>query len=141
MEFEVLGPVGAIEATRRVRLGPTREGTLLALLLAAANRVVSTDRMVEALWSGSEPPGAHETVPKHVHRLRRLLEPDSRAGVASRIETRPPGYVLTVGREELDAWRFEDRLLTAHRLLTARAIKTINKNGAYATLKKAGIVA
>ena len=119
----MLGPVGAIEATRRVRLGPTREGTLLALMLAAANRVVSTDRMVEALWSGSEPPGAHETVPKHVHRLRRQLEPDRRAGIASRIETRPPGYLLTVGRDELDAWRFEDRLAAAHRLLTARATK------------------
>lgn len=123
MEFEVLGPVAAVDGARRVRLGPTREGTLLALLLAAANHVVSTDRMVEALWSGSEPPGAHETVPKHVHRLRRLLDPDRPAGIASRIETRPPGYLLTVGRGELDAWRFEDRLAAAHRLLSARATK------------------
>ena len=110
MEFTVLGPVTAIVGEQQVHFGPTREGTLLAVLLVHANETVSTHRLIDELWPTSPPPGAAETLPKHLHHLRRLLTVDGHGAGSSVIETRRPGYRLCVERSALDAWCFEDSL-------------------------------
>jgi branched-chain amino acid transport system substrate-binding protein len=74
---------------------------LLALLLLDAGRVVSSDRLIDELWGEAPPEDAPTALQQHVSRLRKLLEP------YDVLETRSPGYVLTIESEQLDLARFE----------------------------------
>jgi DNA-binding SARP family transcriptional activator len=106
MEFRVLGPLEVAEDGRLLALSG-RPRALLAVLLVHANEVVSSDRLVDALWGDEPPPTAQNALQVHVSQLRKLLG-------AGRIETRSPGYRLAVGPDELDSARFE-RLLAEGR--------------------------
>jgi DNA-binding SARP family transcriptional activator len=75
---------------------------VLALLALHANQVVSVDRLVDDIWGEHPPATAVHTVQVFVSRLRSAL---SAAG--DRLITRPPGYVLELSVDELDADRFE----------------------------------
>ncbi|MDQ4090609.1 MAG: winged helix-turn-helix domain-containing protein, partial [Actinomycetota bacterium] len=56
MEFRVLGPVELTDGGQVLTPTRSQERRLLALLLAHANRVVSADRMADALWPGQDRP-------------------------------------------------------------------------------------
>ena len=75
-----------------------QQRALLAALLLQADRVVPVARLVEIVWDGDGPAGAHNTVRTYAQRLRAALGP----GGAARIVTRDPGYLIRVGEEELD---------------------------------------
>ena len=96
----MLGPVEVVRAGQVVPLGGRRQRWLLGLLLAEPGRVISRDRLVDELWLGSPPPGAEGTLRVYVSRLRVALGEHS-------LLARPPGYVLDVDRDEVDAWQFE----------------------------------
>jgi DNA-binding SARP family transcriptional activator len=89
---------------------------VLALLLLHANEVVSSDRLIDALWGESPPESAANMLQGYVSRLRKTLEPENRRGEHERLVSRPPGYVLHVRADQLDAERFE-RLAREGRLL------------------------
>ncbi|HEX6299598.1 MAG TPA: BTAD domain-containing putative transcriptional regulator [Acidimicrobiia bacterium] len=108
--FRVLG---TLEAQREGPLdlgGPTQQ-TVLAVLLAHANRVVSADYLVEEVWgerTGSNP--AH-TLRVHISELRKTLEPNHRRGDDwSLLKTVGEGYRLEVDAVSIDAANAE-RLL------------------------------
>ena len=68
----------------------------------APNEVVSTDRLIDELWDG-----------RAAARLRRTRSSTTcrsfgrRSAAGRAIETRPPGYLIRVGPDELDLLRFE----------------------------------
>src|SRR3954470_8799124 len=99
MDYGILGPLEVLAPDGPVALGGAKQRALLAVLLLRANEVVSTDRLVEALWGEEPPDTALKAVQVHVSQLRKALG----AGV---IRTRPPGYSLEVARDELDLDRF-----------------------------------
>jgi predicted ATPase/DNA-binding SARP family transcriptional activator len=103
VELRVLGPVGIVDNERPLPLGGAMPRKLLAVLLAHRNEVVSSDRLIDALWGDDPPPSATATLQSYVSRLRRFTELDARAA----IETRAPGYVLEVLDELVDVGRFE----------------------------------
>ena len=80
MEFRILGPLEALSDGLPVDLGPHKQRSLLALLLLSANRVVSTDRILEELW-GDDAAGKEKALWVHVSRLRSALEPARPNGV------------------------------------------------------------
>jgi predicted ATPase/class 3 adenylate cyclase/DNA-binding SARP family transcriptional activator len=96
----VLGPLEVVRGGQPVRLGSRRQRLALAVLAVHANKVVSTDRLTEALWGDTPPPSAVHTLHTLVARLRAVVGSD-------RIETRPPGYRLRIEPEEFDALRFD----------------------------------
>ena len=100
MEFRILGAVQAREGTSELPLGGPKLRGLVAVLLLAANQVVSRDRLIDALWGERPPASAAHTLDDYVSRLRRVLGRE-------RIETRAPGYRLRVEPGELDVDRFE----------------------------------
>ena len=108
MEFRVLGPLEVVDEGRPIDLGAPRQRALLAFLLLHANEVVSTDRLVEALWPGGIPRTAVKAIHVYVSALRKALG-DARAV----LETRGPGYVLRVAPGELDLHEFERLLVMA----------------------------
>ncbi|MEO7398127.1 MAG: BTAD domain-containing putative transcriptional regulator, partial [Ilumatobacteraceae bacterium] len=106
MRFEVLGRLRVIDGLRRggeagagLRLGGARQQLVLAMLLAKANSVVSTDALVDGLWGNSPPSAARHTVQGYVSELRKLLGPV--------IEREGPGYVVRVDDSSLDSLEFE----------------------------------
>jgi predicted ATPase/DNA-binding SARP family transcriptional activator len=108
MEFGILGPLEVRNGSVPVRVPGAKERALLADLVVHDGRVVSVDRLVEDLW-GEDPPGnPANTLQGRVSALRRALGP----AAAEMVVTRPPGYVLKVDPEQVDAVRFE-RLVAA----------------------------
>src|SRR5436190_1199390 len=103
LEFRILGPLEVGRDGRAVALGGRRERMLLAILLVHAREVISTDRIFDELYGERVPATASSSIQNAVSRLRRAL------GVEV-IETRAPGYALTVAPDDLDSLRFE-RLL------------------------------
>ncbi|MDP9387401.1 MAG: AfsR/SARP family transcriptional regulator, partial [Actinomycetota bacterium] len=108
MEYRILGQLEVLRQGEPLDLGGPKQRAVLALLLIEANRVVPVDRLVEQLWNGRPPASGIGTLQAYVSNLRRVLEPERTAGAtASVLVTHPPGYLLRVGPDELDAARFE----------------------------------
>jgi DNA-binding SARP family transcriptional activator len=100
LEFRLLGPLEASDETGELLLGGQKHRAVLALLLLDANRVVSTDRLIDALWGESPPRTAATSLQNFVSQLRKTLGPET-------VETRPPGYVLRATAEQIDLARFQ----------------------------------
>ena len=84
-----------------------------ALLALNAGKVVSADRLIEELWGDLAPANPMNSVQSHISQLRRLLG-------SERIVTKPPGYLLDLDPDAVDAVRFE-RLVSAARELDRRS--------------------
>ena len=100
MDFRILGPLEVHGDSGPLAIGHGKQRALLALLLLEANRVVSSDRLIDELWGERPPPTVAKALQGHVSALRKLLGPE-------RIVTRAPGYELRLEDEELDLRRFE----------------------------------
>ncbi|HTT29619.1 MAG TPA: BTAD domain-containing putative transcriptional regulator, partial [Solirubrobacteraceae bacterium] len=96
-------------------LGGPRQVALLAFLLLNANRAVSADAVIDAVW-GEEPDGAPKRLQMAVSRLRRALEPLDRPD-GPRIRTVGGGYLLSLAPDELDAELFAERVRDGRRAL------------------------
>jgi DNA-binding SARP family transcriptional activator/tetratricopeptide (TPR) repeat protein len=100
MRYGVLGPLEVTDDGRRIGIAGAKQRVLLAILLVNANRVVSLDRLIDALWEEQVPDTAAKALQVHVSQLRKLLGP-------GRLATRSPGYLLRVDEGELDLHEFE----------------------------------
>ena len=108
MEYRILGQLEVVRSGERVDLGGPKQRAVLGILLLDPNRVVAVDRIVDQLWAGTPPARAVGTLQAYVSNLRRALEPDRAPGTpAGALVTAPPGYVLRVEPDALDALRFE----------------------------------
>jgi DNA-binding SARP family transcriptional activator len=109
VDVNILGPLDVRDREgREIRLPAGRERSLFALLLINRGEVVSTDRIVDALWGVQPPETAAKAVQGYVSHLRRVLEPGYEPGDAREVlVTRPPGYVLRTDAVIVDATRFE----------------------------------
>src|SRR5437660_407734 len=86
--------VGPLPHTMPVSPGPS-DSTFVP------SQIVSSDRLIDELWSAEPPASGVTALQVRVSQLRKALGP-----AAERLETRPPGYVLRVRPEELDLDRF-----------------------------------
>jgi predicted ATPase/DNA-binding SARP family transcriptional activator len=82
-----------------IALGGQKRRALLAVLLLEANKVVSRDHLIDALWGEEPPDTARNTIQVYVSQLRKLL-PDGM------LETAPPGYRLVVDTDAVDLFEF-----------------------------------
>ena len=99
-DYRVLGPLEVEDGGRPLDLAARQLRALLIIFLLHANEVVAMDRIVDDLWAGSPPRNAVTSVHNAVGKLRRI--------VGDSLVTRSPGYVLSVERANVDAYRFED---------------------------------
>jgi YVTN family beta-propeller protein len=128
LEVQLLGPVEARKGGQPLLLGRRKQRALVALLALNANRVVSTDELIEALWGEDPPPTAPVALYGLVSGLRKLLEPGQQGAVV----TKTPGYVLALPPASIDLGRFE--LLVAE---GRRALETGDPTTASARLGEA----
>ncbi|GAA1307822.1 AfsR/SARP family transcriptional regulator [Saccharothrix xinjiangensis] len=101
VEFGVLGPIRVLRDGVEQRVGGPRERAVLARLVCDANRVVSVDRLIEAVWHGDPPASARGQIAICVSRLRRALGEAGRA-----VDTASPGYVARLDEGAADWSRF-----------------------------------
>src|SRR5689334_22054921 len=99
MEFRILGPLEVRDDGHSLALGGAKQRALLGVLLLNANRPVSVERLLEALWGDRQPSSGAKALHVYVSQLRKLLADD-------RVVTEPTGYLLRVGDGELDEARF-----------------------------------
>jgi DNA-binding SARP family transcriptional activator/DNA-binding beta-propeller fold protein YncE len=85
-----------------------------------ANEVVSTDRLIDALWGDSPPESAANMLQGYVSHLRKTLEPGRGRGEHQLLVSRAPGYMLQIRSDQLDAERFERLAIEGRRLLANR---------------------
>ena len=113
VRYRVLGPVDAVDADGRpLPLGGERQRALLAALLARPGEVVSSDRLAHLLWGDEQPDNPAGALHSQVARLRQALRAaltprEARLGDGRGLLTRPPGYLLALEPEQVDAGRFE----------------------------------
>src|SRR6266508_3076169 len=100
MDFRILGPLEVSTQGQPLDLGGQKQRALLAVLLLEANRVVSQDRLIEALWEEKPPDTAQKALQVYVSQLRKVLGKE-------RLLTKAPGYLLRVEPGELDLQRFQ----------------------------------
>src|SRR5919199_2390833 len=127
-EYRILGPLEVVHRGMAVPTGGQRKRALLARLLLEANRTVSVDALVDALWGDRPPSTAVKMVHIYVSQLRKVLP-------SGALQTRPPGYRLEVAPEAVDLLRFVrlrregrealadgDAVTAAERLVAAAAL-------------------
>lgn len=105
MDVTVLGPLEIHTDGQVVPVAGERRRALLAALLAASRRTVSTDDLLDTLWPEGAPPSATHTLHTHVSRLRRSY------GLP--IVARDGGYALDLTGHEHDATVFDENVTRA----------------------------
>jgi DNA-binding SARP family transcriptional activator len=100
-QLEVIGDDG-----RNVAFAGDKERILLAALLLGANRVVSTERLIDVVWGQRPPQRPANALQVQVSRLRRKLT--AAAGDRELLASEPSGYRLAVQPGELDVASFEE---------------------------------
>ncbi len=108
VEIGILGPLQLRTDGNVIDVGGAKRRSLVARLAVDANRVVALDRLAADLWPDDQAAAAHATIQSYVSRLRKVVG-------QARLLTRPPGYILVAGTDELDAARFEALLALARR--------------------------
>lgn len=100
---------------------------VLALLLLRANRLVTSERLIEELWGDSPPNSARTTLQTYVYQLRKLFVGHTRtdgrqSSDVVELITRNNGYELRVGDDTvIDLMEFE-RLLQRSRVLRTQGL-------------------
>jgi predicted ATPase/DNA-binding SARP family transcriptional activator len=112
LEFAVLGALEVRAGGRPVKLEGGRPRALLAFMLAHANRELSPDELLEAVWRDRPLRDPQNVLHACVSRLRAAVG-------AETLQTTRVGYRLTIDPEQLDATRFEHLLAEAGGALTA----------------------
>ena len=105
MEFRILGPLEVWHEGSLVPVRGSKQRALLAVFVLHANEIVSTDRLLDALW-GADPPDS-TALRVRVSQLRKAL------GAGGQIVTQAPGYLLRADDGALDLHRFEELVARA----------------------------
>jgi DNA-binding SARP family transcriptional activator len=105
VKFKILGPLEIAVGPERLEPGGTRQQIAIAMLLLSADRVVTTDRLLEAIYGEDLPPTCRSQAQISISSLRRLLAPYSREPI---ISTQAHGYVIRVDSERLDSLQFKE---------------------------------
>jgi DNA-binding SARP family transcriptional activator len=111
LRFGLLGPLEVCVADQNVEIGSSKRRIVLATLLLNANRPVTLDRLIEAVWPATPPRSAIGNLHTYVSDLRRCL-----SAKEARITTRSSGYSITVRPHELDLLTFDELMARGARL-------------------------
>ena len=105
----LLGPVEVAGPRGRAMLSG-RQRAMVGLLALQAGNVVLPARIVDAFWGEDPPRTAIKSLHSHIARIRQAMV---QCGLNDVLLTRGTGYLLDVGRGEVDVCRFEDLVRSA----------------------------
>ena len=114
--------LGAFEITcGDVKFVPTaqKERTALALLALSANTVVGINTLIDEIWGSQPPKSCVATARTYIYHLRQLLDERMGSAAAEVLATRPPGYLMWIPRDMIDANVFQRRVAEGRAFLDA----------------------
>jgi len=117
MRFGLLGTVGVGGDSELASVPWPMARSVLAALLLNANRVVSSERLIDVVWGDDPPMAAMGSLHNHIMRLRAFLA--ARHEGSGRIRTVAPGYLIEVAPDDLDLEVFNGLLLRGRAALAA----------------------
>ncbi|HET7821022.1 MAG TPA: BTAD domain-containing putative transcriptional regulator, partial [Ornithinibacter sp.] len=107
MRVRVLGSTGVEGPQGAVPLPARKPRSILAALALTPGGTVSADRLVDLVWGGGPPAGAHGTLHAYLSGLRRVLEPDLAPRARPTVlVTTDDGYRLDLDPAHVDAVAF-----------------------------------
>ena len=109
--IRVLGPLEVVSEGGLAQLGGPKQRAVLAMLTARSGRVVTTDELVDGIWGDDPPTAVSSSIHSYISTLRTVIEQP--------IERRGSGYLLGIGRSQVDAYVFEEALDTCRKELVA----------------------
>ncbi|WP_410601048.1 BTAD domain-containing putative transcriptional regulator [Amycolatopsis sp. lyj-90] len=104
IEFGLLGEIEARWNGEPMELGHKRQRSVLVVLLAEPNQVMSADQLIDRVWARQPPRGARGTLYGYLYRLRQALAEASDVDIVRR----SGGYALSVDLKAVDLHRFRD---------------------------------
>jgi DNA-binding SARP family transcriptional activator/predicted negative regulator of RcsB-dependent stress response len=120
VDFRILGPVEVWDGARQLDVGGPKPRAVLAALLLHANRVVSTDRLIDDLWGEAPPTTARNVLHSHLSRVRQALQAGRDPTAATpALLTRQGGYMLRIDSSQLDLDRFQEAIELARQAMAA----------------------
>jgi DNA-binding SARP family transcriptional activator len=100
LDFRILGPLEVTDDGEPLDLGCDRQRALLAALLLEPGRLLTSQRLMEALWpGGGRPATAAAFLRRYAGELQEILGPEI-------LELRPEGYRVRLLPGQLDVDRF-----------------------------------
>ncbi|WP_416970850.1 BTAD domain-containing putative transcriptional regulator [Streptomyces sp. 4F14] len=124
--FRVLGPLRLTGPQGVIRLPAGRERVVASQLILNTNKVLSVERLADAVWNYDAPSTARTQIQICISRLRRAFDA---AGLYGRIVTSPPGYQLVAEQDEVDLMVFEREVSEALRVIRRRATPDTTAEG------------
>ncbi|MFC0625994.1 AfsR/SARP family transcriptional regulator [Kribbella deserti] len=103
-QVRLLGTVDVTVDGVPVEITGVRRKMVLAALAISAGQVVSSDLLMDVVWSGKAPATVMNTLQSHVSYLRRAI------GVPGALSAASPGYRLNLGLESTDV-QLAERLM------------------------------
>lgn len=107
LAFRVLGPLEVAVDGREVLITATRQRIVLAVLLMAANRLVTMETLIDAVYDEQPPTSARAQIQICISVLRNAI------GAPNLIETSPGGYRIAVRHDQLDCVVFDTAVARA----------------------------
>ncbi|MFI6299090.1 tetratricopeptide repeat protein [Nonomuraea sp. NPDC050790] len=105
VRFQLLGPVQFVADGAVLPAIAPRHRAVLAYLLLNAGRVISIDRLIEAMWGYDQPDTARSQVHASITAIRKALRA---AGDGDLLETRAGGYVVNPAQGQVDTQEFTE---------------------------------
>ncbi|MEU4566134.1 AfsR/SARP family transcriptional regulator [Micromonospora sp. NPDC023956] len=102
MQYYFLGTVSVEENGAPVLVSGSRNRNLLAALLLDANKTVSVERLIDAVWHQQPPDTARQQIQNRLGRIRRHFTPTTE----QRIVRVGGGYRLEIDENRIDGYRF-----------------------------------
>ena len=101
--------LGSLEVAHVEKITAAKLRQVLALLAVNANTVVSTEQLIDELWTDEPPRTVRTVLQTYIYQLRKLFAEAAANGIgANLLVTRPGGYVLRLPREDIDIFRFRN---------------------------------
>jgi DNA-binding SARP family transcriptional activator len=116
VRFQLLGDIQVTVDGEPVDIGPLRQRSVLAALLADVNETVSTDQLVDRVWGDDPPASARGTLASYLTRLRQAL-PDvaiERVRGGQRLVADPSMVDIVEFRAHIEAGRHGEALELWH---------------------------
>jgi DNA-binding SARP family transcriptional activator/tetratricopeptide (TPR) repeat protein len=108
VEIRVLGAVTVQLAGRLVPIGDAKHRLMLAMLVAAEGRRISTAQLISQIWGDDPPRTAPDLIYSYASDLRRNLARGLEGAAPVLPRHNGGGYRLVVGRSQVDLYVFRD---------------------------------
>lgn len=112
LRYAVLGPIRAWRGQTEVDLGPPQQRAVLAALLLAEGKQVSSEELIDAVWGARAPVSAAGALRTYIYRLRKVLDPAGEK-VPSVVQSISRGYRHHAGQDSVDFTVFKRMIARA----------------------------